>query len=138
MPENVNLVLELENDLAKVNADPNQIRHAMLNLVVNAMEALDTVEIEDKQIVVKTYFADSVILEISDNGPGIDPQMRETIFEPFVSSKVDGENMGLGLAIVKSILSSYLGTIQLTADGAEGVKFRIELPLNRAESEGEN
>jgi len=134
----VTLHMQMDPSLPLVLAHPMGLEEVVVNLLVNAMEALDTMEKADKQITVKTQFADSVILEISDNGPGIDPQMRETIFDSFISSKVDCENMGLGLAIVKNIVTSYLGTIQLVADSTEGVAFKIELPLIQDGSEGKN
>ena len=92
------------------------------------MQALDTVDQPNKEIRIRTYFSEQVMLEVGDNGPGIDPALENSLFESFTSTKLHGENLGLGLAIVNTIVAAYAGTIQLTHSGAAGAVFTVALP----------
>lgn len=120
----------LQEDLPPVLAISTGLEEIIVNLLVNAMQALDTVEQKDKKIAIRTYFSTTVNLEISDNGPGIDPTLEKTLFDSFASTKLnhDGENLGLGLTIVNTIVNSYSGTVKVTANDISGVTFTISLP----------
>jgi PAS domain S-box-containing protein len=121
----------LQENLPPVLAIPTGLEEIIVNLLVNAMQALDTVDKKNKKITICTYFSTKVILEISDNGPGIDPAFGETIFESFISTKLHGENLGLGLAIVNNIVASYLGTVAVTSNDMSGATFTVSLPTIR-------
>lgn len=119
---------DLQQNLPQVMASSTGLEEIIINLLVNAMQALDTVDKANKKIVVQTFFSESVVLVISDNGPGIDPQIQEKLFETFVSTKHQGENLGLGLAIVNNIVHSYSGTIRVSSNETLGTTFTVLLP----------
>jgi C4-dicarboxylate-specific signal transduction histidine kinase len=105
------------------------LEEAVINLLVNAMQALDLVESVDKKIFIKTEYDTNVVLEISDNGLGIKPEIKEKIFDPFFTTKISGENMGFGLSIVHSTVTSCDGKIDVISDGQCGTTFRLVFPI---------
>jgi len=124
------LAKELQAGLPLIEAQSIHLEEVIINLLVNAMQALDRVERANKQIFCRTYqAAGGIALEVGDNGPGIDEKIREKIFEPFFSSNSSGENMGLGLCIVHSIISSYNGKISFSTNSAGDTVFKVEFPL---------
>lgn len=123
----------LQADLMMVLAVPEAIEEIAVNLLVNAMQALGRNEQSNRRIFVKSWNDDQVFLRISDNGPGISPEVGEKIFEPFVSSKSDEENMGLGLAIVRNMVAGYGGTIVLEQDHTVGASFVVSFPARLQE-----
>jgi len=120
--------LLLEENLPSISAVSTALEEVVINLLVNGMQALDTLKKADKRITIRTCFKNGVQLEISDNGPGINPTLIKKIFEPFFSTKIGESNMGLGLAIVNSIVTSYHGTIEAISDGILGSTIRITFP----------
>jgi len=124
----VTLQKNLQEDLPTVLAIATGLEEIIVNLLVNAIQALDTVDKKNKQITIRTYFSTTVVLEISDNGPGIDPALGKTIFESFVSSKLHEDNLGLGLAIVSNLVTAYLGTIEVMSNNMSGATFIVSLP----------
>lgn len=122
--------VELAEGLPPVLANATQLEEVIINLLVNAMQSLDTTDRADKAVVLTTgRHKDEVFLEVSDNGPGISKKIKNKIFEPFFTTKPAGEGMGLGLSIVHSIVASYGGQISVKAPRrGEGVTFRIDFP----------
>ena len=118
----------LQENLPLISAVSTGLEEVVVNLLVNAMQALDSVKKADKQIVIRTCLDRGVRLEIRDNGPGINPALVQKIFEPFFSTKSGGSNLGLGLAIANSIVTSYNGTIEAASDGFSGTTIRIAFP----------
>lgn len=118
----------LQENLPPVLALSTGLEEIIINLLVNAMQALDTTDKKNKEIIIRTYFSEKVILEVSDNGPGVDPTLEKTIFESFTSTKLHGENLGLGLAIVNTIVASYSGTIKVASSAMSGTTFTVALP----------
>lgn len=117
--------LELAADLPELPLDLNQIRQTILNLVRNALEAMEG----GGRLAVVTRVADNgahVELEIGDNGVGIDAETLPRVFEPFFSTKETGT--GLGLALVQQIVSEHRGTITCDSTPGEGTTFVIRLP----------
>jgi two-component system nitrogen regulation sensor histidine kinase NtrY len=108
--------------------DPDQMRRIINNLVDNALAAV--IDKEDGRIVIRTHY-DKVLkiarIEVEDNGPGIPADLRERIFEPYVTTKAQGT--GLGLAIVKRMVEDHHGFIRAIIDGGGHTKFVIELPV---------
>lgn len=101
----------------------------LINLLVNAYEALGRIERTDKKIRIRLSAAGSdLLLEVADNGPGIRPADREKIFEPFHTTGLTENNTGLGLPIIKSMIELYDGKIWLADDAAEGVRFFVRIP----------
>lgn len=125
--------------LPAVLANSTQLEEVVINLLINAMQSLDTVDREDKQITVSTeLYKGSLVLEISDNGAGISRKAKNKIFEPFFTTKPAGEGMGLGLSIVHSIVTSYGGQISVkTTKQGEGATFKVEFPLPVSREKGE-
>jgi C4-dicarboxylate-specific signal transduction histidine kinase len=108
-------------------ADASAIRQVLINLLINAFQALDQQETE-RRVDLRTRNSPngSVILEVSDNGPGIPPDQRARLFHPFVSTKTKG--MGLGLAVCADILHEHKATIIVPDIERPGATFRITFP----------
>jgi two-component system nitrogen regulation sensor histidine kinase NtrY len=106
--------------------DPEQIRRVLINLVDNAIEAMDRRGL----VVVELHHAPAervFRIVVADNGPGIPPGEREKLFMPYYSTKRRGS--GLGLAIVRRIIAEHGGTIEVSDNVPRGTRFTIELPL---------
>jgi two-component system nitrogen regulation sensor histidine kinase NtrY len=113
------------SDLPLVRLDPEQMRRVVINLVDNAIEAMDRRGL----IVVETHrdASQSVVrIVVADNGPGIPPGEREKLFLPYYSTKRRGS--GLGLAIVRRIIAEHGGAIDVGDNSPRGTRFTIELP----------
>lgn len=106
----------------------------ILNLLMNSMQALETVIQDDKEIYIQTGVdtEEQVTISIRDNGLGIDPKVRDKIFEPFFSTKV-GDSMGLGLAIVRSIVMASNGKIKVADNIPQGAIFIVSFPIWKGE-----
>jgi two-component system nitrogen regulation sensor histidine kinase NtrY len=112
--------------LPPVRLDPDQVRRVVINLIDNAIEALN----QRGQIVLETQYAagaPTVRLVVADNGPGIPPEERDKLFMPYYSTKKRGS--GLGLAIVRRIVAEHGGTVEVGDNQPAGTRFTIELPL---------
>lgn len=121
---------------------PAALEGIIINLLSNAMQALDSVEQAAKQIEVITRPAGEpgnqiVVLEIHDNGPGIREELLTRIFEPFFSTKSAAKSMGLGLSIVHSFVETNQGTIYVENKADGGATFRVEFPVYQAGSSNE-
>jgi two-component system nitrogen regulation sensor histidine kinase NtrY len=122
---------ELAPDLPLVQADAEQLKRAVVNLIDNAAEALEHSAL--KEIWIRTTLdseRDVVELMVADSGPGIAPDAKERLFLPFFSTKRRGT--GLGLAIVSRIVSEHNGAIRVEENQPTGTRFVIELPVDRA------
>jgi hypothetical protein len=122
---------QLAPDLPLVQADPEQMKRALVNLIDNAAEALE--QALRKEIWVRTALdaeRDVVEIVVADSGPGIPPEAKERLFFPFASTKRRGT--GLGLAIVSRIVAEHRGSIRVEENRPTGTKFVIELPVDRA------
>jgi len=104
------------------------IEQIVINIVVNSMHSLDETDKTDKHILIKSYAKDdNAVLEISDNGKGIQNEDLDKIFDPIFSTKQPGIGMDLGLAIVKRYIDSYKGTIKVDRNRKMGAKFIIKI-----------
>ena len=115
-------------NLPLVQADPEQMKRAVVNLIDNAAEALE--KAVPKEIWLRTALdpeREVVELVVADSGPGISPGTREKLFLPYFSTKHRGT--GLGLAIVSRIITEHHGTIRVEENRPSGTKFVIELPV---------
>ncbi len=122
----IELVLNLDPETPPLLLDPKQIQQALLNIVKNAMEAIDK---EKGRIVLRTRLRnDHVLIEVEDNGCGISEEDRLRIFEPYHSTKFGG--MGLGLMVVYRIVRAHRGAIGLQSQPGLGTVFSIALPLD--------
>ena len=122
----IKFVVNLAPGDLRVRADPNQIQQVLLNLIINARDAMDG----KGSIIVASrerLSARRVELEVADEGCGITPEARGQIFEPFFSTKGDRGN-GLGLAAVRSIVDNHEGHIEVESSPGQGARFCIHLP----------
>ena len=119
---------ELFPSLPMVEADRVSLQQVILNLIVNAMDAVDQDEGKDRQVVVRTRLeANAVECAVSDTGHGIAADNLPRLFETFFTTKQDG--IGLGLAIARSIVEAHAGRIWAEDHGGRGATFRLSLPL---------
>jgi two-component system NtrC family sensor kinase len=123
---NIELSTDLDPDLPLITTDANQLQQVILNLLENAIDAID----HDGQITVVTRAGrDGVVLNIADSGEGISKENLAKVFDPFFTTKPTGEGTGLGLSIVYSALSKLGGTIRVNSDPGQGTTFTIRLPF---------
>lgn len=120
----IQILLKKESALPRLDIDPVKFKEVLYNLVRNSAEAIG----RDGLITIRIYFEDlSIIIEVSDNGPGIPEEYLPTLFDPFVTHKKDGT--GLGLAITKNIIEAHNGTIEVQSHAGNGTSFLMRLPL---------
>jgi signal transduction histidine kinase len=133
LDELVKLTTVLEASPDSINADRSSLRQIILNLVMNAIQAVTAIE-GVREVTVRTFNGDgSVVLEVADNGPGIPDEVREKLFQPFTTSnKTSG--IGLGLAITADLVKLHQGKITLVAGGKGGTTFRVTLPCQQHSS----
>ncbi|MCK8601028.1 two-component system sensor histidine kinase NtrB [Desulfoferrobacter suflitae] len=121
--------IELQMDLAAgpimIEGDPDQLKQVILNIVVNAIEAIPD---QGKIRISSSASNREAHLTIADNGPGIPPEVQENIFDPFFTTKSDGT--GLGLAISKNIIEDHGGSLKVRSIPGEGASFYISLPFD--------
>ena len=127
---NIVLIDALAVGLPHVFADPHQLQQVLLNLVINAEQAMTTTAGRGT-LVVRTWHdgeRDVVLLEVSDDGPGLAPEVLPRIFDPFFTTKEVGQGTGLGLTVAYAIIQEHGGAITAHSAPGEGATFRIELP----------
>ena len=128
---------ELKTDLSElphILCNAGQINQVFLNILVNAAQAIKSQERENQgTITIRTYATDEhVICEISDDGPGIAPDMLSKVFDPFFTTKPAGKGTGLGLSVSYDIIvNKHNGEILADSTVGEGTKFIIKLPSKR-------
>ena len=147
-PPNIRCVSHVSADLWPVRGDPTQLYQVLLNLCVNARDAMPdrgTITIAANNLTREATLAASqpaspashdpalpagryVVLTVTDNGTGIPPELQQKIFEPFFSTKAPGKGTGLGLATVKQIVTGLGGFLQLHSEVGAGTQFKIHLP----------
>ena len=121
---------DLASGLPDILGDPDQITQVILNLIINAEQAIRGSGRGD-HIILRTRLGsagDAIELEVEDNGPGIPEELRGRIFEPFFTTKNIGEGTGIGLALSHRIVHSHGGQIQLDPTFRDGARFRVTLP----------
>jgi PAS domain S-box-containing protein len=140
--ENIRLAMELSSDLGQVKVDPGQIEQVVINLAVNAKDAMP----EGGQISIQTanidlapsFFAEKniahvpgpyVVLKLADTGAGMTPEVLSHVFEPFFTTKKPGSGTGLGLATVYGIVKQNKGFIFVASEPGKGAQFSIYLPM---------
>ncbi len=136
----IELQLALAPELPEVSADADQIGQVVLNLLVNAQQALSAPDLAQRVVRVSTGVEarrdnrePRVWLRVADSGPGVPPALHETIFEPFFTTKPEGMGTGLGLAVSRSLVREHGGQLGLEISSV-GAVFRMSLPISgRAE-----
>jgi len=124
----ISVHMDLCEDLPKVNGDERQIKQVMLNLLVNAMDAITG----PGRIVITTFQSeeDMVCLRVEDSGCGIPKENMDKLFEPFFTTKRAGKGMGIGLSTCMSIVEKHHGQIQVKSQPGQGASFTVKLPVN--------
>ncbi len=125
----VSMHFEPCEDLPSVNIDPDRVSQALLNLCLNAIQAMD----EGGKITVRACVLDGALeIEVEDTGPGIDPEVYEQIFDPYYTTKPRGQ--GLGLAVVRKVAEAHGGRVDIHSAPGAGSRFTLVLPTTRSDS----
>jgi len=125
----------LSRDLPEITADPAQLNQVLVNLVVNALQAMP----EGGKLTVRTRACDrDVSLIVEDTGAGMSEEVLEQIFVPFFTTKDVGEGTGLGLPVAHGIVTSHGGSIRVESKVGRGTRFEIRLPVEGQRGAEEN
>ena len=128
--ENIAVRCELAPELPATLADPHQLQQVVLNLLVNAEQAILQSRGHGRiQVRTRKTSGSRVVIEVSDDGPGVPPEIASRIFDPFFTTKPSGIGTGLGLSIVYGIVEQHGGEVAFENVRGGGAKFTIELPL---------
>jgi signal transduction histidine kinase len=133
--EGIELEQFLAPDLPKVYADPSQLNQVLVNLVVNALQAMP----QGGKLAIRTQTrGDDVSLIVEDTGMGMVEEVLKKIFTPFFTTKDVGQGTGLGLAVVHGIVTSHGGSIHVESKAGRGARFEIQLPVKELQAVKEN
>ena len=127
LSKGVEITLHKDPSLPEVEHDSDQIHQVMLNLLLNALQAID---VNGKIAVAVELRGENAVIEVADNGRGIAPDHLPNIFRPFFTTKGDGT--GLGLSLARRIIEDHQGRIDVTSTVGKGTTFSVVLPLQRA------
>jgi PAS domain S-box-containing protein len=140
IPKEITIELHLEPELWAVEADPSQVSQVLMNLCVNARDAMPdggTLTLETRNVTLGAEGAQAILpaqsghyvrLSVSDTGCGMSPEVQARLFEPFFTTKEVGRGTGLGLAVVYGIVRGHEGFITIYSEEGEGSTFRVYLP----------
>lgn len=143
MPANIEIKQKIAGKFSNIMGDETQIHQVILNLCSNAAQAMHdtggtlTIELEQGGLSAKTAkilprldSAEYLRLSVVDNGPGMDEETQEAIFNPFFTTKKVGKGTGLGLSVVHGIVQSHEGDIRVESEPGKGAAFRVYLPVS--------
>ena len=134
--QNIDLQKDFQQDLPLVTSDAQQLYHLMMNIILNAAQAMDG----NGTLHLKTYYLerqDRVCIVISDSGPGIPEEALPHVFEPFFTTKDEGKGTGLGLSLAYNIVESHGGRMSARNNPEKGASFIIELPSASKDQKGD-
>jgi two-component system NtrC family sensor kinase len=125
---NIETILNLDDSIRPLKADPHQLQQVFLNLFTNAIDAMR----DGGKLTVEALQSNgNVAIMIQDSGQGIPPESLKNLFQPFFSTKEFGKGTGLGLSIVKEIIRAHGGNITVESKEGEGTTFQIVLPAQQ-------
>ncbi len=126
----VTLELQLPDALPVVLADRVQIQQVLINLMTNALQAMEMIDVADRRLTVATRHEDDQIeIDVSNRGPTLETSELERLFEPFYTTKRAG--LGLGLSITRKIIEAHDGRLIVRPDSNSGMTFRFTIPVDR-------
>jgi C4-dicarboxylate-specific signal transduction histidine kinase len=128
----VSVQTELTDGLPAIQGDRVQLQQVMLNLIINAVEAMSGVEEGSRELLISSAKAEfgGVLVAVRDSGPGLPPATLEHLFDAFYTTKSGG--MGIGLSICRSIIEAHGGRVWATSNTPRGAVFQLNLPCARA------
>ncbi|MBC8011719.1 MAG: PAS domain-containing protein [Burkholderiales bacterium] len=141
-PRNIGIFTDVAADLWPVAGDPTQLHQVLLNLAVNARDAMPhggALTISASNVTLDAQYAGTspeakagayVLLQVADTGEGIPPEVREKIFEPFFTTKEVGKGTGIGLATVHTVVKGHGGFLSVESEVGRGTTFKIHLPAD--------
>ena len=133
---NIDVVTALASGLPPVFADAHQIQQVLLNLVINAEQAMLSANGRGS-LVLRTWHdveQNAVVLQVSDDGPGVPPDVKNKIFDPFFTTKEVGKGTGLGLTVAYAIVQEHGGNIRVDSHATQGASFTVEFPVSTVEN----
>ncbi|MFB3885208.1 MAG: ATP-binding protein [Thermodesulfobacteriota bacterium] len=126
--DGIEVVRSLSPDLPEIDADPAQLNQVLVNLIVNALQAMPT----KGRLTIQTLTGKEMVsLIVEDTGIGMSEEVRKQIFTPFFTTKDVGQGTGLGLPVVHGIVTSHGGSIKVESKPNQGSRFAIQLPVMR-------
>lgn len=135
----VSLAAEIASDIPDTHADADLLHQVVVNLIVNARQALEEKGGEDRRIVIRADHEkadDAIVIRVSDNGPGIPAAIRTRIFDPFFTTKPQDHGTGIGLAVSRGLVEAHGGTLELSPrQPVRGAEFVIRLPVTLSEGD---
>jgi PAS domain S-box-containing protein len=149
LPKSISVKYNIEPELDLIQADPTQIHQVLMNLCINARDAMPsggTLTVTAKNLVLDENYArmnieaspgNYVLITVSDTGVGMTPEVQNRIFDPFFTTKELGKGTGLGLATTLSIVKSHGGFINAYSEPGRGTQFSIYIPSSESESHAE-
>jgi signal transduction histidine kinase len=139
----IETTVDVAPDLPRVHADPTMIEQVVMNLLINARDAIDERGDGPRRIHVSATLAPApaggraaVVLAVADTGIGMDEATRARIFEPFFTTKPEGQGTGLGLATVYGVVRQHGASLEVTSEPGVGTTFRIGWPVEADASPG--
>jgi two-component system NtrC family sensor kinase len=125
--EGIVLIRRLENNLPRITADPSQLHQVLVNLVVNAIQAMP----KGGDLTISTHSGSGTVhLAVVDTGTGMCPEVKKQVFLPFFTTKDVGQGTGLGLAVVHGIVTAHGGSIEVKSEVGKGSVFEVCLPID--------
>ncbi len=133
--EGIEVIRFLSPDLPEITADPAQLTQVLVNLVVNAVQAMP----QGGRLTLRTGVGEGhIVLVVEDTGVGMNSQVARKIFLPFFTTKDVNQGTGLGLSVVHGIVNAHGGSIKVDSEGGKGARFEVKLPLSGAPDVEEN
>ncbi len=139
------LELDLDSDIPHIMADHNRLEQVFINLVTNAIDAMDEkAELDEfkglaKHLLIRSYVENGhVVVTVADNGVGMSAEVKEKLFEPFFTTKKIGKGTGLGVSISYGIIKDYNGTIEIDTQVGRGTTFILKFPCLKKDQRRKN